>query len=329
MSLLYRKFNGITREWRKHGHDDDLTYLYSYNKDNNDTVLNTIKSVFKTGVRKVIKMTFDDNSTLILTRNHKIANVIGEFIEAGEFKIGDEVLSRTNSMPISLRGKKTRPKRTYVYVVHHPNSYQNKQKGFAYKKIPQHRLVVEAAMNNLDYFKFVFILNFDEQTSKTLSYLSTEDEVHHLDENPMNNQLSNLKVLTKEEHARLHGTKNAKNFNFVFLVRKKVISIEDFGEQDTYDIEMEAPYSNFTANDIVVHNSDNRLAYEIKVSGYRIANPGETIKAWHCHKGAVTGYAQTDKSLKVPEPYVMCIPGTIEEVLGNHKKIQSRPLSFE
>ncbi len=78
-----------------------------------------------------------------------------------------------------------------------------------------------------------------------------------------------------------------------------------------------------------IAGSDNRLAYEIKSVGYRIANPAETIMAYHVHKGAVNGYAQMDKSLKVPEPYVLLVPGTIEEVLGNHKKIQSRPLSFE
>lgn len=42
--------------------------------------------------------------------------------------------------------------------------------------------------------------------------LKTE-EVHHKDENPENNDISNLEVLNKNEHLKLHGEKNKKYFN--------------------------------------------------------------------------------------------------------------------
>lgn len=35
--------------------------------------------------------------------------------------------------------------------------------------------------------------------------LDDDEEVHHIDENPLNNDLSNLMVLPKSEHAKLHG----------------------------------------------------------------------------------------------------------------------------
>lgn len=35
--------------------------------------------------------------------------------------------------------------------------------------------------------------------------LDDDEEVHHIDENPLNNDLSNLIVLPKSEHAKLHG----------------------------------------------------------------------------------------------------------------------------
>ena len=35
--------------------------------------------------------------------------------------------------------------------------------------------------------------------------LDDDEEVHHIDENPLNNDLSNLVVMPKSEHAKLHG----------------------------------------------------------------------------------------------------------------------------
>lgn len=39
------------------------------------------------------------------------------------------------------------------------------------------------------------------------------EEVHHKDENPLNNEIDNLEVLTKEEHLRLHVEENRKYFD--------------------------------------------------------------------------------------------------------------------
>lgn len=40
--------------------------------------------------------------------------------------------------------------------------------------------------------------------------LEPYEEVHHKDDDPLNNDISNLEVLTKEEHLRLHARKNIK-----------------------------------------------------------------------------------------------------------------------
>lgn len=57
------------------------------------------------------------------------------------------------------------------------------------------------------------------ETKKTISYpkylmqkelgrdLSPNEEVHHVDKNPLNNDVANLKVMSKGEHARDHMTK--------------------------------------------------------------------------------------------------------------------------
>jgi hypothetical protein len=37
-------------------------------------------------------------------------------------------------------------------------------------------------------------------------YLIKDEEVHHIDRNKLNDELGNLQVLTKREHAELHGS---------------------------------------------------------------------------------------------------------------------------
>ena len=81
-------------------------------------------------------------------------------------------------------------------------------------------------------------------------------DIHHIDENPHNDVPENLILLTKDEHARLHGkTSSLKHFGNRTIKSDKIISIETYGKEMTYDIEMKSPYNNFLANDIVVHNS--------------------------------------------------------------------------
>jgi hypothetical protein len=45
--------------------------------------------------------------------------------------------------------------------------------------------------------------------------LLTNEDVHHIDENPLNNEISNLQVLTRSEHTTLHNNKKE-------IVRDKV-----------------------------------------------------------------------------------------------------------
>lgn len=62
----------------------------------------------------------------------------------------------------------------------------------------EHRLIAEK-----------YLLN--ETNSVEISgnlYLKPELEVHHIDENKLNNQPENLLVLTKSEHIKLHNKKN-------------------------------------------------------------------------------------------------------------------------
>lgn len=62
------------------------------------------------------------------------------------------------------------------------------------------------------------VLVFNDGTKKTISYpklimenylgrkLQPEEQVHHIDENPLNNDISNLMIIPRGEHQRQHST---------------------------------------------------------------------------------------------------------------------------
>lgn len=82
-------------------------------------------------------------------------------------------------------------------------------------------------------------------------------EMHHKDGNHENNELSNLTVLCSPCHKKVH---------FGWHCGKKIhpdtiVSIESAGVQQTYDIEMAAPYHNYIADGFVTHNSTRYVKY--------------------------------------------------------------------
>ena len=68
----------------------------------------------------------------------------------------------------------------YIYVPYHPHrNHRN--------KVYKHRLVMEQHIGR---------------------YLNDDELVHHIDENPKNNDISNLKIVTRASHMEIHKTKD-------------------------------------------------------------------------------------------------------------------------
>ena len=81
-------------------------------------------------------------------------------------------------------------------------------------------------------------------------------ENHHRDHDPENVDESNKMTLCRKCHKLIHFGSVVKH-----VIADEIVSIEKFGLEDTYDIEMEAPYHNFVANGILVHNSQSSSRY--------------------------------------------------------------------
>lgn len=296
---LYENFNGLNKNW-----DLNLkTRIQSYNEINGTIFYNKIIAVTHSGFKQTIQLSFDNGLSLILTRDHKVLMGDRSYKMAQDIKINDTVIAKGAMIPVSKGKKRKYSKRNVVYLKYHPFAENKTVRGHKYKRVMKYRLVYEANMNNMSYEEFLSILRNNEQLSSKLIFLPREMEVHHKDDNSLNDVLENLEVLTKEEHSRLHG--RVENFNIEYVAILKVVNIENAGERRTYDIQVEAPNNNFAANSIIVHNCDNAIANRLYRSGYNVINPSRTIKTYHLHQVPVTNYNPNDK---IPQPYKFLTP---------------------
>lgn len=120
-------------------------------------------------------------------------------------------------------------------------------------RVAEHRLVAEAQLNGIPYPTFLRRVKAGDIAG--LRFLDPSAyAVHHIDENPRNNDPSNLMVMTHDEHKRHHGEDNAGNVLWR-NVAYRIDSIEPDGEEQTYDLSLAEEPHNFTANGFVVHNS--------------------------------------------------------------------------
>lgn len=117
---------------------------------------------------------------------------------------------------------------------------------YSYRR--QHRavLTVEANLNGLSYHDYVRQLKTNP-AARGLKALEAGYVVHHRDENPKNDTLENLQVMTKAEHDRHHTDET--NFNVQYTAIARVRSIEALEPADTYDVQMADPANNLVVND--------------------------------------------------------------------------------
>ena len=144
------------------------------------------------------------------------------------------------------------PERPQVYVKHHPVAGVKRAGDYVYRRLARSRAVMEAVLNNLSVDEYLSRLNSGELDG--LQFLRSDQHVHHLDENYLNDEPSNLVVLDRAAHTREHALKNHNNLRYT-VVQDVVESVKYVGMRQTYDLKMAQPANNFVANGIVVHNS--------------------------------------------------------------------------
>lgn len=204
-----------------------------------------------------IKQTYAVRTTCGLsvrgTDIHPFKTVEG-WTELGDLRPGDTVLVRG-----AQRGAGRAPKKRYatIKLANHPNRRGKK------RLVSVHRLVAEAGLNGFSYDEWVALIRSGEDLT-SYEFIPSDAHVHHKDENHLNNDPENLEILDGLDHLRHHATPGSVLHGTRWAV---VESVTPFGEEPTYDLELDTEPHNFTANGFVVHNTGKSafiLSYALK-----------------------------------------------------------------
>ncbi len=230
-----------------------------------------INSILFSGKKEVFLLETENGFKIKATKDHpfkilddKIKNrgisEKDDFVALKDLTLDDEIFVKdVNKVNKTLFGGRKKRKEVDS-LKFYPYGWIHKVNGYEYKRSNFARLSIEAKMNDLDVSEFIDIIRNDEVKSQSLNYLLPELIVHHIDENPLNDDLKNLEVLTKEEHDKLHS--NSQHFQDTNCTLDKIVSIKSLGIQDTFDVSMDGNSKNFIANNIVVHNTGKTLTLQ-------------------------------------------------------------------
>jgi hypothetical protein len=212
------------------------------------------------GMKPVFKMTTVGGREIRASAQHPFLTEDGRWVELGDLKVGD-ALQVNDARDFERKLVPKRAGYATVKVKYHPHQVsRGARNGVVQYTVPMHRLVVEAALNEMPLYQMKAILVNDPIRSKELIYLPASVEVHHVDGNPRNNHFDNLQVMTKETHVRHHLREGGSNFVMWRVGVDKISSIVPDGEEMTYDLGMADAPHNFIANGFVVHNSGETYA---------------------------------------------------------------------
>lgn len=264
---LYRRFHrihcGDGRKDRCLDYDGD--YCVRSVNENGVVISQKIADVVDCGVKKCYEVKTESGKTIVCTDEHRFLTEDKEYTELRNIRVGDSVYVHNNVR--TKKEKISRPKYETVIVKYHPfgskklvqaNGYKGKKK-YHYERyqLGKHVLVYEAYLNGYTFDEYVDILNNAPKDFiiKKLKFVNSKVyDVHHIDFDSTNNVVSNLQLIEKKEHNRLHSLVKIENLSYK-VVLDKIVSIEEVGERATYDIKCYAPYNNYIANGFVTHNS--------------------------------------------------------------------------
>lgn len=257
---LYRKFHNLelTKDGKRRRPTIKGLQFFAPSVDDDYSVFqNRILNVVCTGTQECFELRTKGGRRLVATRQHKLMTPTG-YTELQYLNVGATVYIHdciTRKKAVHDKDKR----RAEVNVKHHPTlkpQVRKVKKGkwekeYTYYRMYKSRAVVEAAMNDLEYDKYIELLNDGEIDG--LETLNPNQVIHHRDEDTTNDELDNLLVVTRAGHMAEHWNERKRDLSYV-AVQDEVVGVTPVGKRTTYDLKMAAPFSNYVADKLVVHN---------------------------------------------------------------------------
>jgi recombination protein RecA len=259
---LYERFHNRTELTK-----DTIFHVTSIN-ENNKVFRNQIADVVKSGVKECFKLTTKSGKQIEATKDHKFYTGTN-YVPLSELTEGSIVFIHNNT-PYTKDDESVRKKYKETTLKWYYKGSPRKINGYWFFREKVHRLVYEANMNGLSYEEYKLLLNSNTSLPDDWNIIPEGLEVHHIDENTLNNDISNLQLIDSSSHSKLHALDRQDNLRFM-VIPDEIVSIVSVGEKETYDIKCFFPYNNFIAQGIVVHNSGKST-----ICGHAVANCQKT-----------------------------------------------------
>jgi len=272
------KFNGGHNTTRRGNHDrrfwNPAIPTYVQREEDGAIRLGRVVAAWNSGEKQTFTVRTSTGKEIRATDEHPFLTERG-WLRLDELRVGDTIHMRGGR---SRAGRATTVRPPAVYAMQsHPFATvkglgpNNPSKSYSVRK---HRLAAEASTNDLPLAAFIDRLRSGQ--TDTLTFLDpNEAHVHHKDRNPLNNDPSNLEILSKSEHHRRHANDGTMNNVLLQVDLDTVESITPFGSEETFDIEVADEPHNFVAAGFVVHNTGKSLAYSVPAILWAVENDGK------------------------------------------------------
>ncbi len=244
--------------------------------------LNEIEDVLFKGEKPTLRITLADGKTFRCTPDHRVM-IPGGWSEAGDLRVGDTLVTNGNVEVACVSCGATRQvKDSSAYSAKKARCgacrYAEQAKRMSGKNNPAWK-----GGRYIDSDGYVMVYMPEHHRARQSGHVcehilvaeqtvghpvTSEYHVHHINGVKGDNRPENLEVLLAADHHREHDPYSnldggrTRNGGVVVVTPKhgKIVSIEDGGVVDVYDICMKAPHHNFVVNGVVVHNSGKTLS---------------------------------------------------------------------
>lgn len=220
-------------------------YGMSFSKHENTIHLNKIKDIRFEGVRPTYKLTTESGRFIKTTLNHKFPTPEGQLM-LKDMKVGGEIYVNT--------GYK-QEKWGFRFGGHLENLPKAGQRGFQKKEHAPSSLFDERSLILKEKHNNCQMCNCDMSQKRK--------EIHHIDGDHGNQDWENLIMVCASCHKKEHYKMGRTKYGEKGLVcsTEKIASIEYVGEEEVYDVEMEAPYHNFSVDNGIITSNSHALSY--------------------------------------------------------------------
>lgn len=240
---LYEMKNRIGKWEHLPDHFSDIK-LRSLDENSGELFRNQLLDVISNGVRPVYLVVTENGYRIKATDNHRFLTQAGDYSHLSNFSVGDLIAVNGSSerktgvcsdCGVSISRRAIRCKSCF-------DSYQTQDCCLETTARQRKRCS--------DYRKSNLSCERCGEDNKRLV-------VHHINENPLDNDETNLECLCELCHQSHHARMRTYGdpYSHKYLSFDRIISIEYAGAEEVFDLCMEGPNHNFVANGFISHNS--------------------------------------------------------------------------